>query len=150
MDPKADKRRGTLMQAYAASTCQGCPLKALCTKANVRTLWRHHNQAWRDAYRKKMESPMGKQRLRQRMALVEHPFGTLKDRMGHTPLLVRGLQKVAAEVSLYVLGYNLTRLSNLASFSTIKTLIQKHDWKVEDTLRRVQRRLLSKSPPKTG
>ena len=64
------------------------------------------------------------------MALVEHPFGTLKDRMGHTPLLLRGLKKVTTEVSFYVMGYNFTRLTNLSSFQSIRKLIRHYDWKL--------------------
>ena len=127
---KRDKRRGTLMQRYVGTACQGCSIKALCTKAAARSVYRHHDQPYRDAYRQKMESRAGKQRLRQRMALVEHPFGTLKDRMGHTPLLLRGLKKVTTEVSFYVMGYNFTRLTNLSSFQSIRKLIRHYDWKL--------------------
>ena len=127
---KRDNRRGTLMQTYVGTACQDCHLKTLCTKAAARHVYRHHDQPWRDAYRKKMESAVGQQRLKQRMALVEHPFGTLKERMGHTPLLLRGLKNVASEVGLYVLGYNFTRLNNLVSFQTIQALIQPQNWKI--------------------
>lgn len=132
--PRRDKRRGTLIQRYVGTACQGCSIKALCTKAAARSVYRHHDQSWRDAYRQKMNSRTGKQRLRQRMALVEHPFGTLKDRMGHTPLLLRGLKKATTEVSLYVLGYNFTRLTNLSSFPSIQELIRHYDWKYVSAL----------------
>ena len=44
---------------------------------------------------------------------VEHPFGTIKTRMGATHFLTTTLPKVAAEMALSVLAYNLTRAMNI-------------------------------------
>lgn len=44
---------------------------------------------------------------------VEHPFGTLKMRMGATHFLMKRLPKVATEMALHVLAYNLTRVVNI-------------------------------------
>jgi hypothetical protein len=43
----------------------------------------------------------------------EHPFGTLKMRMGATHFLMKTLPKVAGEMALSVLAYNLTRVINI-------------------------------------
>jgi transposase len=51
--------------------------------------------------------------MRQRRETVEHPFGTLKMRMGATHFLCTTLPKVATEMALNVLGYNLTRVMNI-------------------------------------
>ncbi len=51
---------------------------------------------------------------------VEHPFGTLKARMGATRFLTKTIPKVAAEMALSVLAYNLTRVMNIVG---IKPLI---------------------------
>ena len=51
--------------------------------------------------------------MRQRRETVEHPFGTLKMRMGATHFLMRTLPKVAGEMALHVLAYNLTRVMNI-------------------------------------
>ena len=53
------------------------------------------------------------ERLAERCALVEHPFGTLKRRAGWDHFLVRGLEKVRGEWSLMALAYNFTRVMNL-------------------------------------
>ena len=47
--------------------------------------------------------------MRTRRETVEHPFGTLKMRMGATHFLMKTLPKVATEMALHVLAYNLTR-----------------------------------------
>ena len=51
--------------------------------------------------------------MRRRKGIVEHPFGTLKRRMDGGRFLVRGLQKVKAEMALAVTAYNLTRAINV-------------------------------------
>jgi hypothetical protein len=43
-----------------------------------------------------------------RLNRSKHPFGTLKMRMGATHSLMKGLPKVATEMALHVLAYNLT------------------------------------------
>lgn len=48
--------------------------------------------------------------MRQRRCLAEHPFGTMKARMGMPRFLVRGLRKVRGEFALSVLTYNLKRV----------------------------------------
>jgi len=44
--------------------------------------------------------------MRLRRETVEHPFGTMKARMGATHFLTKTLPKVAAEMALSVLAYN--------------------------------------------
>ena len=60
------------------------------------------------------------QAMRQRRETVEHPFGTMKARTGATHFLTKTLPKVAAEMALAVLAYNLTRVMNVVG---IKPLI---------------------------
>jgi hypothetical protein len=55
--------------------------------------------------------------MRQRRETVEHPFGTMKARMGATHFLTKTLPKVAAEMALSALAYNLTRVMSIASRS---------------------------------
>jgi hypothetical protein len=53
------------------------------------------------------------QAMRRRREMVEHPFGTIKARMGATHFLMETLPRVAAEMALHVLAYNLTRVINM-------------------------------------
>lgn len=48
-----------------------------------------------------------------RKCLSEHPFGTIKRALGQYYFLLKGKQKVAAEVSLFCLSYNLRRAISL-------------------------------------
>ena len=51
--------------------------------------------------------------MRQRREAAEHPFATLKMRMGATHFPMKRLPKVSAEMALHVLAYNLTRVMNI-------------------------------------
>ena len=59
--------------------------------------------------------------MRTRREVVEHPFGTIKMRMGATHFLCKRLPKVATEMALCVLTYNLTRVINIVG---VKPLIE--------------------------
>jgi hypothetical protein len=48
--------------------------------------------------------------MRARGETAKHPFGTMKMRMGATHFLMKTLPKVATEMALCVLTYNLTRV----------------------------------------
>jgi hypothetical protein len=50
------------------------------------------------------------QPMRQRRETVEHPFGTIKARMGAPHFLMKTLPRVASEMALHVLAYDLTRV----------------------------------------
>ena len=51
--------------------------------------------------------------MRTRRETVEHPFGTLKMRMGATHFLMKTLPKVATEMALHVLAYNMKRVMRI-------------------------------------
>ena len=59
-----------------------------------------------------------------RRETVEHPFGTLKMRMGATHFLMKRLPKVATEMALHVLAYNLTRVMNIVGVKPLLAAIR--------------------------
>ena len=62
--------------------------------------------------------------MRQRRETAEHPFGTLKMRMGATHFLMKRLPKVATEMALHVLAYNLTRVMNIIGMQPLMAAIR--------------------------
>jgi Transposase DDE domain len=62
--------------------------------------------------------------MRRRRKTVEHPFGTLKMRMGATHFLCKTLPRVASEMALHVLAYNLTRVMNLIGVKPLLAAIR--------------------------
>jgi transposase len=102
---------GKMMRRYWTNACPNCPLKSKCTTGNERRIPRwEHEHILEAAQRRLDENP---QAMRARRETVEHPFGTLKMRMGATHFLMKRLPKVATEMALHVLAYNLTRVMNI-------------------------------------
>jgi transposase len=102
-----------LVKAYESRSCKQCMLRTQCTrsKSNNRRIYRWVNEEVIEAMRERMSCHPD--RARKRKELVEHPFGTIKHWMNHGYFLMRGKKKVAAEVSLSVLVYNMKRVVNI-------------------------------------
>ena len=116
----ADK--GRKERHYSTDACGECPLKTQCTKANQRIIERWEHEPVLEAAQKRLdENP---QAMRTRRETVEHPFGTLKMRMGATHFLTKTLPKVATEMALCVLTYNLTRVMNIVGVETLMAAIK--------------------------
>jgi len=127
---KNKPRRNSHANIYRGIECEGCSLRSKCTKSKKgRTVQRYTNQQWRDEYKKKMLSKLGKAKTAIRKTIVEHPFGTIKYLMGKIPLLLRGLKKVTTEVNLYVTVYNLKRLVNIDPFENVLMKIENYKWR---------------------
>jgi DDE family transposase len=102
---------GKTLRRYWTTACPHCPLKSQCTTAPQRRITRWEHEHVLEAVQQRLdENP---QAMRQRRETVEHPFGTLKMRMGATHFLMKRLPKVATEMALHVLAYNLTRVMNI-------------------------------------
>lgn len=127
---KNKMKNKSLANIYRGIECEGCSLRSKCTKSKKgRMVQRYLNQQWRDEYKKKMLSELGKTKTAIRKTIVEHPFGTIKYLMGKIPLLLRGLKKVTTEVNLYVTVYNLKRLVNIDPFEHLLIKIENYKWK---------------------
>ena len=113
-----NEEAGQQLRRYWTNVCRDCALKASCTTGKERRITRwEHEHVLEEVQRRLDNNP---QAMRQRRETVEHPFGTMKARMGATHFLTKTLPKVAAEMALSVLAYNLTRVMNIVG---IKPLI---------------------------
>ena len=102
---------GLAIRRYWTNVCPDCPMKALCTPSKQRRVSRWEHEEVLEAVQQRLdENP---QAMRQRRETVEHPFGTIKARMGATHFLMKGLKNVRTEMALSVLAYNLTRVMNI-------------------------------------
>jgi transposase len=100
-----------LRRYWSTASCLACQIKSQCTTGKERriTRWEHEHLV-EDVQRRLDENPDA---MRQRRETVEHPFGTIKARMGASHFLMKTLPRVAAEMALHVLAYNLTRVMNI-------------------------------------
>jgi transposase len=112
---------GKRMRRYWTTACLTCPLKPKCTTGRERRVPRwEHEHVLETVQRRLDEHP---EKMRQRRETVEHPFGTIKARMGATHFLTKTLPKVATEMALSVLAYNLTRVMNIIGIKPLITAI---------------------------
>ena len=113
---------GKMMRRYWTNACPNCLLKSKCTTGNERRIPRWEHEHVLEAAQKRLdENP---QAMRARRETVEHPFGTLKMRMGATHFLMKRLPKVATEMALHVLAYNLTRVMNIVGVEPLLAAIR--------------------------
>ena len=96
---------------YVTNACRHCAIKHNCTKGKERRISRWEHEHIIDAVQRRLDEHPEK--MRQRRETVEHPFGTIKARMGATHFLMKTLPRVASEMALHVLVYNLTRVMNI-------------------------------------
>jgi transposase len=102
---------GKTLRRYWTTACPSCPLKSQCTKGSERRITRWEHEHVLEAVQQRLDKNPQAMRLRRETA--EHPFATLKMRMGATHFLMKRLPKVATEMALHVLAYNLTRVMNI-------------------------------------
>ncbi len=102
---------GKQMRRYWTNACGGCALKTKCTTGNERRVSRWEHEHVLEAVQERLDGDP--HAMRRRRETVEHPFGTIKARMGATHFLMKRLPRVATEMALHVLAYNLTRVMNI-------------------------------------
>jgi transposase len=102
---------GQQLRRYWTNACRDCALKPSCTSGKERRITRWEHEDVLEAVQKRLDK--NPHAMRQRRETVEHPFGTLKMRMGATHFLMKRLPKVSSEMALHVLAYNLTRVMNI-------------------------------------
>jgi len=114
-----NQENGLTLHRYWTNACRNCAIKQDCTTGKERRITRWEHEHVLEAVQRRLdENP---QAMRQRRVTVEHPFGTIKARMGATHFLMKRLKNVRTEMALSVLAYNLTRVMNIIG---IRPLIQ--------------------------
>ncbi|MES0385785.1 MAG: IS1182 family transposase, partial [Hyphomicrobium sp.] len=100
--------KGKTIHRYWTNACKGCALKAECTKGAERRISRWEHEAVLEKVQARLDHNPDAMRVRRSTA--EHPFGTIKCWMGATHFLTMTLPKVATEMALNVLAYNMKRV----------------------------------------
>jgi transposase len=113
---------GLVLRRYWTNACQSCAIKHRCTTGKERRITRWEHEHVLEAVQRRLDEHPEK--MRQRRETVEHPFGTLKMRMGATHFLMKRLPKVAIEMALHVLAYNLTRVMNIMGIQPLMGAIR--------------------------
>jgi transposase len=114
---KTSRTEQKKIYAAPAQACAGCALKPRCTAAARRTVVRGFYEDAKEAMHRRALADPGL--MRARRCLAEHPFGTMKWRMGYPRFLLRGLRKAKAELAMGVLAFNLQRAITILGVSTL-------------------------------
>jgi transposase len=113
---------GKIVRRYWTNACATCPLKSKCTSGKERRISRWEHEHVLEAAQERLDR--NPDAMRTRREVVEHPFGTIKMRMGATHFLTKTLPKVATEMALAVLGYNLTRVINIVGVQSMMAAVR--------------------------
>ena len=124
---KKEKKRTVKYKRYSLDkqTCHSCIYKQDCLSEKSRGgkyLERSETEPALERNRKLVkEKP---DLYRQRQAIVEHPFGTIKRNWGYDYTLLRGKQKVKGEIALIALCYNFKRAMNILGKEGLNNIIK--------------------------
>ena len=99
---------GKTLRRYWTGNCKTCALKVQCTTGTERRITRWEHEAVLEKVQDRLDHNPAAMGVRRQT--VEHPFGTIKCWMGWTHFLTKRLPKVATEMALNVLAYNIKRV----------------------------------------
>jgi transposase len=116
-----NEEKGQKLHRYWTNACRTCALKEKCTKGPQRRITRWEHEEVLEAVQARLDR--NPNAMRTRRETVEHPYGTIKMRMGATHFLCKTLPKVATEMALCVLTYNLTRVINIVGVAKLMEAI---------------------------
>jgi transposase len=109
--------KGKAIRRYWTNVCRRCALKAQCTNGPERRISRWEHEAVLEKVQARLDHNPDAMRVRRSTA--EHPFGTIKCWMGATHFLMATLPKVATEMALNVLAYNMKRVIAIMGVGTL-------------------------------
>jgi transposase len=119
---------GLNLRRYSTRACATCKLKDRCTTAAQREVIRWEHEHVLEAVQERLDR--NPDAMRKRRETVEHPFGTIKARMGATHFLMKRLHNVKTEMSLAVLAYNLTRVMNIIGIKPLIAALRDFLWPI--------------------
>jgi hypothetical protein len=111
------EENGLILRRDRPNACRVYPIKQAYTTAKERRITRWEHERVLEAVQRRLDEHP--ERMRHRRATVEHPFGTIKARMGATHFLMKTLPRVAPEMALHVLAHNMTRVMSIMGVRTL-------------------------------
>ena len=98
---------------YTTKACMSCIVKEQCSKAKYgKAIQRSEYQEY--IQRNKENIKQNQDCYRQRQAIVEHPYGTIKRQWGFSYIITKnGKQRASGDVGLMFIAYNIRRIMNI-------------------------------------
>lgn len=112
------------VKQYKTKACRNCPAKSLCTtNKDGRLLERSEYAEYIEQNRINVENH--KELYKQRQAIVEHPYGTIKRQWGFCYIMTKkGIKRASADVGLIFVVYNLRRIMNILGHDVLKKYLK--------------------------
>jgi len=111
---------------YKTKACKDCPVLTLCTKnmrGPGRVIERSEYAQYMEQNRVNVEK--NKDAYKQRQAIVEHPYGTIKRQWGFSYILTKqGKERASADVGFMFIAYNLRRIMNILGQEVFKKYLR--------------------------
>ena len=119
--------QGVLVQHFKTPACKTCPVLHLCTKntrGRGRVIERTEHQDYIDQNRRNID--LHKPLYKQRQAIIEHNYGTIKRQWNfHFVLTKKGMERAASDAGFMFVAYDLRRLMNLIDKNKFKEYLAK-------------------------
>lgn len=109
---------------YTTKACKTCPVKDKCSKAKYgKAIQRSEYQELIEENKNRIQT--NENYYKQRQAIVEHPYGTIKRQWGFNYIITKKYKKRAeADVGLIFTAYNLRRLINILGTEVLKAYLK--------------------------
>lgn len=125
-------RSSYTVKRYETKQCSSCPFKKLCTKSGNRVIERSQYQDVINENNRRVDANKGLYKTRQQ--IVEPIFGTVKRNLGYTYTLMKGREKVNAEMAIIFTVYNIRRAMSIFG---VKELIERlKQWKPDEKVQK--------------
>jgi transposase len=112
-------------RVYKTECCADCSFRSKCTRnKRGRIVFRGEFEDAVELLRSRLETSEGKEKLKLRREIVEHPFGTMKRAFNQGYVLLKGLRKVKGELGFTMLAYNMRRAINILGVGTLIALVK--------------------------
>jgi len=116
----ANKETGQWMYKTQGHICRACEHFGKCTKNRTgRKIIRMMDEKFKEKLEANYKKPENQKIYALRKEIIEHPFGHLKRNLGAGQFLLRGKEKVDAEVSMLATCFNMARLITIVGIPNL-------------------------------
>ncbi len=121
---KIHKAKTYNFKRYTTKACRLCPVKEQCSKATYgKAIQRSQYQELIELNKTRVQE--NQTYYKQRQAIVEHPYGTIKRQWGFNYITTkRSKQRASADVGFIMTAYNLRRILNIMGVNEFKKYLQ--------------------------
>lgn len=112
-------KRNYRVKQYKTGYCKECRLRAECTRSKSKRIIERHEFA--ESLERNCTALKNRPEIyKQRQAIVEHPFGTMKRQWGFGHIMTKKtIKRASADVGLIFTAYNLRRLINIIGITEL-------------------------------